>query len=106
MTSSKYTIYPTRTFKMELKNILYYIKYKLKEPILAKKIYLTILNIISSLTFMPERFMKLSTKLNKSNNLRRLIVNNYIIIFEVKTNTHQVFILHIFHSSEDYITKL
>lgn len=46
---NKYTIRPTATFKEELKNIIYYIKINLKEPLIAQKFYNKVLkkNIIS-----------------------------------------------------------
>lgn len=37
--NKKYTIFLTTTFKEELNEIIYYIKYNLKEPSIAKKLY-------------------------------------------------------------------
>lgn len=85
--NNKFTVHPTATFKKEFSNIIHYIKYNLKEPLTADKFYQTILNKISTLDFMPERYSKILGYDNKNKNLRNLIINNYIIIYEVVHNT-------------------
>ena len=83
--NKKYTIFLTTTFKEELNEIIYYIKYNLKEPSIAKNLYKKIINEISSLQFMPFRHKLIEYKNNNSKNtLRKFLINNYVIIFEVK----------------------
>ena len=83
--NKKYKILPTTTFKEELEEIIYYIKYNLKEPLIAKNLYKKIINEISSLQFMPERHKLIEDKNNNlQRNLRKILINNYVIIFEIK----------------------
>lgn len=85
--NNKYTVLPTSTFKEELKEIMYYIRYKLKEPLTAKRFYKKIVKEIKSLKFMPERYKIIEEIYNKSKILRKTSVNNYVIIYEVNNNT-------------------
>lgn len=91
ISNDKFTVHPTATFKEEFSNIIHYIKYNLKEPLTADRFYQTILKKISTLDFMPERYTKILGYDNKDKNLRNLIVNNYIIIYEVVPNTRPSF---------------
>ncbi|MCI9063804.1 MAG: type II toxin-antitoxin system RelE/ParE family toxin [Clostridia bacterium] len=91
MTLNKlFIIHPTSTFKKELQNIIYYIKYKLESPFLADNFYKIVINKISSLKFMPERYMKILNR-NRKRNLRRLPINNYVVIYEIDNNTRSSF---------------
>lgn len=83
----KYYIRPTTTFKEELEDIIYYIKQKLKEPLIAKKFYKSVIKEIKSLESMPERYEKLKEVYNKTRILRKTFVSNYIIIYEIDNNT-------------------
>lgn len=101
---NEYKIFLTNKFKEELENIIYYIKYKLKEPVIADNMYHKIMQKILSLKFMPNRYAKLDLLPNL--NLRKLIIKNYIVLYKVYNNTNQVFILHIFHCSQNYFNLL
>ncbi len=91
----KYKIILSNKFQKELNNLYYYINYFLQEPEIAKKNYNEIMNSIKSLEYNPERYIKLY--LHQEQNLRRMIVKNYIIIYKVEKSKRNVFILHIFH---------
>lgn len=84
---NKYHILLTATFKEELEEIIYYIKYKLKEPLIAKKFYKNVIKEINSLEFMPERYNKIEGIYDNAKTLRKILLNNYLIIYEVKNNT-------------------
>ena len=99
-----YIVHPTATFKEELGQITYYIKYKLKEPSFADKLYKKVVQEVEALNFMPERFQIICNF--KGIHYRKFLINNYIIIYEVKKDTGQVFLLHIFHSSQNFLNLL
>lgn len=103
---NRYTILPTASFKKELNEIVYYLKNKLEEPKIAKRFYKNVIKNMNSLSFMPERYKRIEEVYNRKKNLRRMLVNNYVIIYEVKKDISQVFILHIFHGSQNYLEKL
>jgi len=88
---NNYIIKPSPSFEKEFNKIYKHIAFKLKEPITANNFYNKIIKEIHSLQHFPERYMKISSYKNKNKNLRRLIVNQYIIIYEVDNNTRTSF---------------
>ncbi len=104
---NSFTINTTSAFEEELQNIVSYIYFFLKEPKIAIKLYKKIINKISSLEFLPEHYSKIHYKLNSHNlTLRKLPIDNFVIIYEVNNLTHQIFILHIFHCNQNYLNLL
>lgn len=88
---NKFTVHPTDTFKEELKSIIYYIKTEFKEPMIAKKFYNNVIDKLSTLTYMPERYIKVKIYNNKNNNIRKLPIKDYLIIYEINKNTRTSF---------------
>lgn len=100
----KYNIIWSPNFKRELESIYNYICNKLNAKIIADNLYNQIINQIYSLKYYPERYQKLNIK---DENIRRLIVNNYIIIYKINDIfPDQVYILHIFHNNQNYLNLL
>lgn len=85
----KYTIRQTTSFEVELENIYRYLAFSLKEPNTAKKYLNTIIEKIYSLQFFPERYSKIHNFKNR--NIRKMPVNNYLVIFEVVNDTRSSF---------------
>ena len=92
----KYTIKHSPSFEKELNNIYRHILFKLKEPMIASKLYDKIKNTIISLEYFPERYMKISNFNHKDRNMRKLIIEKYIIIYEVNKNIRRSFYLTYF----------
>ena len=103
---NKYSINLTSQFNEELKNIYEYIYYTLSSPQTANKLYFKIKNSILSLESFPDSYPKIIFNNSKEHNFRKLIINKYVIIFKVQNVSNEVFILHIFHGSQNYIDKL
>lgn len=80
----KYSINITPTFAQELDEIYDYMVYKLKVPNIANKFNQKVKKAISSLKFFPERFSQIF--ISNENNLRKLVIDNYIIIYKVNSN--------------------
>lgn len=75
----------------DLQNIYAYITYQLKEKYIANNIIKNILNSISSLSDFPERHMKVFKSKIRIKNLRKLPIDNYVVIYEVVHNTRSGF---------------
>ena len=103
---NKYSVNLTSQFNKELKDIYEYIYYSLSSPQTANKLYFKIKNSILNLKFFPESYPKIIFNNSKEHNLRKMIVNKFVIIFKVQNISNEVFILHIFHGSQNYIDKL
>lgn len=82
-----FTIKLTDTFKREFQNIIYYIKYQLKQSMLANKSYNDVLTKILTLKFMLNRYVKLLDHDGKVKKLRKMYISNYLIIYEVNNDT-------------------
>ena len=80
----KYSINITPTFANELEGIYKYMVDNLKVPNIAEKFNKKVKNPIFSLMYFPERFSKIL--ISNKDNLRKIIVDNYIIIYEVNSN--------------------
>ena len=96
----KYKIIWSPTFKNELDNICSYISEELKEPKIAKKFYLKIIEKLNSLKIFPERHISMKVK---NIAFRKLLWKNYVIIYQINFRTREVFILHIFHGNQNYL---
>ena len=97
--NKQFDVYPTYTYKKELSDIIYYLKYELKEQLLAKEFYDLVIKRTLTLSFMPERYSRICSFNNISRNVRKLCIGNYIVIYEVNNDLKKVFLLHIFHNS-------
>ena len=70
-------------------------------PINKNKFYSKIKNTISNLFYFPEQYPKIEN--DTSDNIRKIVIDNYIIIYQVKKDARQVFLLHIFHYKQNYL---
>ncbi len=104
---NKYKINITEPFYEELDRIYYYICFFLNSPKAAKRLFNKIKEEILTLEYFPERYSRIcENEKIKKQNYRKLPINNYIIIYQVDNKFHNVFILHIFHGSQNYFSKL
>ena len=104
----KYKIIFTKQFKLELNEFLYKSSSQLKRSLISDKFYSKIMKSLILLQIFPERYAKIyNPSIGKyHSNLRKLLIDKYIIIYKVHSNTNEVFILHIFHSKQNYFNKL
>lgn len=89
--NDKFTVFPTATFKEELEEVIHYFKHRLKELLTAKRFYKKVIDAITSLEFIPERYKPIEGIYHKTRILRKILVNNYVIIYEVNNNTRTSF---------------
>ena len=83
----KYRIIWSPEAKEELDNIHFYIEHYIKEKNLADNIIRKLLTTISNLNYLPEKFEKIQIFKNKTKNVRKMIVNNYVVIYEIQKDT-------------------
>ncbi len=82
-----------------LRDSHFYIKYKLSNPIAATNFYSKYMKKIELLKSFPLGFQKI-----ENTNYRRLIFDNWIILYEVQENI--VFIRYIFNSRQNYLEQI
>ena len=98
----KYNIEYSKESKQDLIGIKQYIKYNLQEPEIAKKLISKIRKEINSLKNNPGACAIIDDYIIKKLEIRKLIVDNYIVFYRIKENnsTGEV----IFKSILPYIT--
>ncbi len=86
---NKYITRLSPSFENELRDIYIHISCKLKEPLIAQKIYEEIITGIQYLKYYPNRHTKIYSY--QKRNLRRKLINKYAIIYEIDDNTRSNF---------------
>ena len=86
----KYNIEYSKESKQDLIGIKQYIKYNLQEPEITKKLISKIRKEINSLKDNPEVYAIIDDDIIKKLEIRKLIVDNYIVFYRVKDNNIQI----------------
>ena len=86
----KYNIEYSKESKQDLIGIKQYIKYNLQEPEIAKKLISKIRKEINSLKDNPEVCAIIDDDIIKKLEIKKLIVDNYIVFYRIKDNNIQI----------------
>ncbi len=85
-----YNIEYSKEAKQDLIDIKKYIKYNLQEPNTAQKLITKIRNQINSLKSNPEIYAIIDDDIIKKLEIRKLIVDNYIVFYRMKNNDLEI----------------
>ena len=100
----EYRIILEPQFKEELNSILYLFPHSNAS---RKKLHTEIRNTVLSLEIFPERYHKMrETKNIQEENIRKLPINKFIIVYQVDNEKDEVYILHIFSQKQDYLNQI
>lgn len=88
--------------KEDLHEIISYIKDELLESTIALKYAQTIRREVKKLEQLPERFAIIGIDSKKCENIRKLIVKNYVIFYRVFEAEKTVQILRILYGGSDW----
>lgn len=86
----KYNIEYSKESKQDLIGIKQYIKYNLQEPEISEKLISKIRKEINDLKNNPEIYTIIDDDLIRKLEIRKLIVDNYIIFYRIKDNYIQI----------------
>jgi len=103
---TEYKIEITTKAKRDMREIHAYISSNLKEPNVADRLLDKIETEILTLKSMPLRHAVERDVQLKLKNLRKLIVNNYLIFYTVSEKTETVFIARILYARRDWMNLL
>lgn len=103
---NKYKVEISRQAKLDLRDIVLYIKNILKAPSIANKYVELFKNEINNLQYFPQRFAIVDSELIKGECVRRVIVKNYIIFYRVNEKDQLVKVDRIMYSASDWINEL
>jgi addiction module RelE/StbE family toxin len=101
---NKYSIEYSKDAKQDLIYIKQYIKYNLQEPEIAQNLISKIRNEINNLKRNPEIFTIIDDDLIKKLELRKLIVDNYIVFYRVKNDSIEI--VRVMYGRRNWITLL
>jgi addiction module RelE/StbE family toxin len=101
---NKYIIEYSKEAKQDLIGIKQYIKYNLQEPETAEKLISKIRNEINNLKLNPEIFTIIDDDFIKKLELRKLIVDNYIVFYKIKNNNIEI--VRIMYGKRNWINLL
>lgn len=93
----------TKETKDDLKLIKNYLKDNLQEPIIANKMMEKLKESIKSLSNFPERFPIVKDYYLSLRNLRKYIVDNYIIFYTVEKDKKIVHIIRIIYGKINWL---
>lgn len=101
---NKYNIEYSKESKQDLIDIKQYIKYHLQEPLIAQKLISKIKIEIDNLKHNPEIYSIIDDDIIKKLEIRKLIIDNYIIFYRIKNNTIQI--VRIMYGRRNWINLL
>ena len=106
ISKKQYRIVFTNDCKQEMDDIYHYISSKLYAPNSARKLMQNVEKTIMSLRKMPELYMviKIDNRLNIE--FRRIVINNYVIIYTISEEDKIIYIVHMYYGRSNYLNKL
>lgn len=87
---NQYNIEYSNEARQDLIDIKQYIKYNLQEPTIAKKLISKIGMEIDKLKINPEIYAIIDDDFIKKLEIRKVIVDNYIVFYRIKNNNIQI----------------
>ena len=100
----KYNIVYSKESKQDLIGIKQYIKYNLQEPDIAQKLISKMREEIDNLKYNPEIYSIIDDDLIKRLEIRKMIVNNYIVFYRVKKDNIEI--VRIMYGRRNWINLL
>ncbi len=101
---NKYSIEYSKEAKQDLIDIKRYIKYNLQEPAIAQKLISKIKTELDKLKNDPEIFSIIDDDFIKKLEIRKLIVDNYIVFYRIKNNNIQI--VRVMYGKRNWINLL
>lgn len=102
----EYNIKLTDEFLDEIDDICNYISNNLKAPDVANRLREKVVYNILMLEKSPRIFMKIEKMAKTERQYRRIVINNYVILYTIDDNEKIIYIAHIYYSGRNYIDDL
>lgn len=103
---SKYKAIYSADAKDDLKNIVMYIKYDLKEPNIAKNISKRIRQAVKNISENPMIYEVIDDDIIKQLELRKRVVGNYLIFYRVIDSSKEIQVVRIFYGKRNWLKLL
>lgn len=102
----KYEIQISVKAKNDIKNIVKYIKNELLEPLIAEKYAKLIYKEIKNLEHFPQKFAVIDKELLGTDNVRKLVIKNYIAFYRINEKDKIVNIERILYGGSNWTSKI
>lgn len=107
MDIKKYDIIVTETCQKEIEQIYDYISNNLYAEKAAKRLMGKVEKSIKNLKYFPYIHSMIKSKYkNVKENYRRIIVNNYVILYLIAEEEKSIYISHMFYSKSNYLKNI
>ena len=101
-----YQINLTDDFLEEFEETCNYILYNLKALNASDKLRESVIDKIYSLRKEPRMYAQINKLSKAKSTYRKIVINNYIILYTVDDNKRIVYIAHIYYGGRNYIDGL
>ena len=99
----EYKLQLSETYIEEIEEICNYVENNLKATEASKRLRRKIRQKILGLKYFPEMYQKIEISDRFGRNYRRMLINNYIILYIVIEEKKTVLISHIYYGRRNYI---
>ena len=103
---NKYITQYSEEAKQDLIEIKRYIKYNLQEPDIANKLISKIKKAIEDIKNNPEVYAIIDDDFIKKLEIRKIIVDNYVIFYRIKSNTIEIVRVRVIYGRRNWIKLL
>jgi len=104
--STEYKIKIAEEFLEEFDEICEYISINLKSPQASNLLRQKVINKVLLLKKAPKIFAKIKKFSKTKKQYRRIIINNYVIVYTIDEKEKIVYIAHIYYGQRNYIDNL
>lgn len=102
ISKKQFKIVFTNDCKQEMDNIYNYISNNLYAPKAAKKLMNKVETTTQSLKDMPEAYMTIKKYSELEMEYRRIVINNYVIIYTISEEKNSIYIVHMYYGGSNY----
>lgn len=102
ISKKQFKIVFTNDCKQEIDNIYNYISNNLYAPKAAKKLMNKVETTVQSLKDMPEAYRTIKKYSEFGMKYRRIVINNYVIIYTISEEKNTVYIVHMYYGRSNY----
>ena len=103
---TKYSIFVSHSAEIDLSEAVSYITDNLQAQKAAKRIFTSIRDGLRSLSVMPERYPLIDLEPFRSQGVRKLLIENYIVFYMVDMEAKDVHILRILYNRRQWESLL
>lgn len=106
MNIKKYNLIFTPTAIKEINKIYNYISKNLSVKSSANKLMRKIEQKVQELKYTPKMYQIIEIDKKLKLNYRKIVINNYVLLYTINENEKTVYIMHIYYASSNYLNNL